>query len=191
MSHWDEVRSYVGFEESLRMGVRGEKLFCQRRRPVPEFVNNTEQFREVLCRMMEQRAFRERAGTIDRSLPREERLRLCVAKIRAQRPSQIEELRRLCVQFQRMRVRDLKSPRYGRGKKLRILRLEIEGRDTYLRTIQRGDGGAGTMAAVLYLYYRTGWNSPAIAKELGIKPPHVRQIIWRANQIAASLTPAE
>ncbi len=38
--------------------------------------------------------------------------------------------------------------------------------------------------SILYLYFRMGFNSPAVSESLGIRPPHVRQIIFRASQRA-------
>jgi hypothetical protein len=40
------------------------------------------------------------------------------------------------------------------------------------------------MSAVVYCYYRLGWDSTTIAEEFGIKPPHVRIVLYRLNQLA-------
>jgi DNA-directed RNA polymerase specialized sigma24 family protein len=37
-------------------------------------------------------------------------------------------------------------------------------------------------AAIIYLYYRLSWNSVSIAEELGLKSPHIRQILYRLNK---------
>jgi hypothetical protein len=41
---------------------------------------------------------------------------------------------------------------------------------------------AQIVCSVLVLYFRLGWNSPDIATHLGLKAPHVRQIIHRVKQ---------
>jgi DNA-directed RNA polymerase specialized sigma subunit len=41
---------------------------------------------------------------------------------------------------------------------------------------------AEIVCSVLVLYFRLGWNSPDIATHLGLKSPHVRQIIHRVKQ---------
>ena len=40
------------------------------------------------------------------------------------------------------------------------------------------------MAGMVYLYYRAGMDSVGVASELGIKPQHVRQTIWRLHRTA-------
>lgn len=68
-----------------------------------------------------------------------------------------------------------------KGRKQEDYEVEIEGLDTFLRYTER-DGGAGVIAAVVYLYYRAGMDSVGVGEELGLKPPHVRQILWRLNE---------
>lgn len=62
----------------------------------------------------------------------------------------------------------------------RILETEIEGIDTYLRITKTG--GADVIAAIVYLYYRTELDSVGVGVELGLKPPHVRQTLWRLHE---------
>lgn len=63
---------------------------------------------------------------------------------------------------------------------VRMLEIQILNLDTDLVLTAR-DGGAAAVAAVVYLYYRNGWDSVAVAEELGFKPPHIRQLLWRMN----------
>lgn len=62
----------------------------------------------------------------------------------------------------------------------KILAVEIEGIDTYLRITK--NGGADIIAAIVYLYYRTELDSVGVGNELGLKPPHVRQTLWRLHE---------
>jgi hypothetical protein len=64
--------------------------------------------------------------------------------------------------------------------KLKSLAIEIEGLDTYLRITKTG--GADFIAAVVYLYYRTGMDSVGVGAELGLKPPHVLQTLWKLHE---------
>jgi hypothetical protein len=72
-------------------------------------------------------------------------------------------------------------------KRRRELEIEIEGIDTYLRYTTTG--GADVIAAVVYLYFRAAIDSVGVGTELGLKPPHVRQTIWRLYQTARKLWP--
>jgi hypothetical protein len=39
----------------------------------------------------------------------------------------------------------------------------------------------------VYLYYRVGLDSPGVAAELNLKPPHVRMVLCRMRRIAEQL----
>ena len=62
----------------------------------------------------------------------------------------------------------------------RILAVEIEGIDTYLRITEKG--GADVVASIVYLYYRCEMDSVGVGSTLGLKPPHVRQTLWRLHE---------
>ena len=63
----------------------------------------------------------------------------------------------------------------------------IEGIDTYLRYTV--NGGADMVASAVYLYYRVGMDSVGVANELGLKPPHIRQTLYRLHQTAKKIFP--
>lgn len=71
--------------------------------------------------------------------------------------------------------------RQATSERLAELEVEIEGLDTYLRYTR--NGGAGVLAQVVYLYYRVGLDSVGVAEETGLKPPHVRQLLYRLNEM--------
>ncbi len=73
--------------------------------------------------------------------------------------------------------------------KLKLRRLEtvIEGIDTYLRYSEHG--GADVVVSCVYLYYRVGMDSVGVASELGLKSPHVRQMLFRLHQTAKKVFP--
>jgi hypothetical protein len=71
-------------------------------------------------------------------------------------------------------------------KQIRLLEQQIENVDTRLRFEQK-DGGALLALGVAYFYFRLGQDSVAVGKQLGTKPPHIRQIVWRLRQTWAKL----
>lgn len=137
-----------------------------------------------------------------------ERLERAKAKIATKRPAAIVVLNRLCGEYVEIKTKGLKpgmtdaewnesknqpfmnfaegEARYqDEQKRLRQLEIEIEGIDTYLRISE--NGGADIIAAIVYLYYRTGLDSVGVGSELGLKPPHIRQTLWRLHQTAKKL----
>jgi hypothetical protein len=153
------------------MHVNSRALFAGRKLETPTWALNDAQLREVIVRALETRAHLAiRDGDLATRLKRAQ------VEIRAQRQYQIAD-------FWRIQKRCL---RRKRPQCIARWRREIENLDTYLRTTAN-DGGAALLAACVYFYYRVGLDSVAVGREVGIKPPHVRQIIWRLNRIAEQL----
>jgi len=57
--------------------------------------------------------------------------------------------------------------------------------DTKTVVLQRGI--IAIAASVVYSYYRLGESSTQIAEKLGLRPPHVRVMLWRMRKIAAEI----
>lgn len=68
---------------------------------------------------------------------------------------------------------------YLTRKKLRDLEIQIQNIDTDLVLTDRGH--AEMIVAIVYLYYRLGWDSVTVAEQLQLKPPHVRQVLARLH----------
>lgn len=68
---------------------------------------------------------------------------------------------------------------YLTKKKLKNLEVQIQNLDTDL--VLTSKGHAEMIAAIVYLYYRLGWDSVTVAEELGLKSPHVRQVLARLH----------
>lgn len=64
-------------------------------------------------------------------------------------------------------------------KSLHDLEIQIQNVDTDLVLTARGH--AEMIGAVVYLFYRLGWDSVGVAEQLGLKPPHVRQVLARLH----------
>lgn len=192
----------VAFEDYTRMSTQQRKASNERRLPTPQWAVNDTQLRTLLVLFMEERAgFRKiQPGTL---LERLERAKLAVIN---QRPRLIQVLDRLCEEYVMLKhagacpemsddelnlslSQPLVIPQFARKfielKRKRELEIEIEGIDTYLR--YTANGGADVVAAIVYLYYRAGMDSVGVGAELGLKPPHVRQTLWRLHETAKKL----
>jgi hypothetical protein len=197
----------ISWDDFSRMQTRLKKTTGERRLPTPLWAMNNAMLRRVLVRFMEERAFskKERA-TLKGGL--RERLAQAAARVASKRPSAIATLYKLCEEHVAIRQRGLNpkmtdkewneskpqpympfaegEARYvDEQKRIKQLESEIEGIDTYLRISE--NGGADVVAAAVYLYYRTGLDSVGVGSELGLKPPHVRQTLFRLHQTAKRL----
>ncbi|VVB51625.1 Uncharacterised protein [uncultured archaeon] len=80
---------------------------------------------------------------------------------------------------------------YLAQKKIHDLEIQIQNIDTDIVLTERGH--AEVIAAIVYLYYRLGWDSVAVAEQLALKSPHVRQVLARLhatwNQTLSHLWP--
>jgi hypothetical protein len=199
----------VSFDDYSRMQTSTRKIAGERRLPTPAWAMNNPMLRRVLVRFMEERAFsRKERLAVRKKAGLKERLDRACARIMSKRPNAMVVLDRLCEEYVEIKNKGLKpgitdkewneskqqpfmefaegEARYQDEKKrLKQLESEIEGVDTYLRISE--NGGADIVAAVIYLYYRTGYDSVGVGEELGIKPPHVRQTIYRLHQTAKRL----
>lgn len=184
------------------MSTQQRKQSGERRLPTPVWAISNTLLRRVLVSFMEERAgFRKKKqkGSL------KERLERAKSVIVSQRPRMISVMDKLCGEYVEIKQRGINpnitdkewnetrpqpfmefaegEARYEDEKlRLRHLEIEIEGIDTYLRYTE--NGGADVVAAIVYLYYRTGLDSVGVGTELGLKPPHVRQTLWKMHRTA-------
>lgn len=192
----DENVLGISFEDYGKMGAQQRKQSGERRLETPKWALNNKLLQKLLVAFME-----ERTGIKGAKGALYARLKSARQAVVAQHPRLLETAKRLCaeyVQIKSMGVHpemsdddvnallpqpELYAP-YARkrltNQRQRELEIEIEGIDTYLRYTQ--GGGADVLAAIVYLYYRTGLDSVGVGMELNLKPPHVRQLLWRLNQ---------
>jgi hypothetical protein len=190
----------ISFEDYVAMSTRQHKPSNERRLPTPIWATNDELLRNLLVVFMEERCgIKNPQGTLL------ERLKVAQQAVINQHSRMRETLHRLCIEYVQLKQRGVLktekevdaeiTKRYGQpplpfgveynkklveSDRLRELEVEIEGLDTYLRYTRTG--GADVLAAIVYLYYRAGLDSVGVAIELGLKPPHVRQLLWRLWQ---------
>jgi hypothetical protein len=145
------------------------KQSAERKLPTPTWAVNDAALREVLAVYMEKRAgIRPGTGTLSERLARAKE---AVISQRAQMNQKLDRLSRRYVAAKRR-------------KRKRALQIEVEGVDTAIRI---SENGAAVVAAIIYLYFRVGLESPGVAEVLRLKPPHVRIVLWRMRRIAKDL----
>jgi len=138
--------------------------------PTPTWAVNDSALRKLIVAYMEKRAgISPGKGTLPERL---ERARQAALRQHPEMNATLDRLSRKYVTAKR-------------PKRKRALQIEIEGLDTTLRI---SENGAAVIAAVVYLYYRVGLDSPGIAEVLRLKPPHVRIVLYRMRRIAEQLS---
>ena len=167
------------------MSSMQRKTTGERRLKTPTWAVNDKELQHLLVVFME-----ERAGFIKKNKPLVEnkedltpeglkaRLKKATEKVQSRRAGQLVVMKRLNEEYV--------SRRFLQGSdasdRLRELEIEIQGLNTSLRISENGT--ADVVAAIVYMYYRTGMDSVGVGSELGIKPPHVRQTLWRLHRTA-------
>ena len=165
----------IAFEDYQRMGTHTHKLNSGRRGSAPDWAFNSAQLREIIVRCMEKRVEFRKV-----SLPFTDAERLTVAqKVLAgkNRPRLVATINKLCAEFM-----DAKK----RGDTIRagLLAQKVEETDTQLVMI---DHAPRLLAGCVYYYYRLGLDSVAVGQQLGLKPPHVRGLLWKLGKVAGEL----
>lgn len=205
------VSTGISYDDYKGMSLGKRKHTTERRLPTPIWAVNDPMFRRLIVRFMEERAGlrKKQKGGL------RERLNRAQETIVSQRPRLVALLVSLCKDFVKVKdygaypdktqteIAELAAQINGtrtpsafhdhnleicNSKRIRDLEIEIEGIDTYLRIHE--NGGAGFIVSIVYLYYRVGMDSVGVGMELGLKPPHVRQTLWRLHQTAEKLFPA-
>jgi hypothetical protein len=190
----------VSYDDYTRFQTQTRKPSGERRLATPKWAVNDPLLQELLVVFMEERAaIRRGTGTLF------ERLEHARQAVIATHPRLSDTLTKLCNEYVELKkfgacpeMADEDVLAYAekilgarplwvevarellQGRRKRELEIEIEGIDTYLRYTQ--NGGADVLAGIVYLYYRAGLDSVGVGAELGLKPPHVRQLLWRLAQ---------
>jgi hypothetical protein len=173
----------IAFEDFARMRTAQRAVAPNRQLETPTWAVNNTQLRELLVAFMEERAFPHKAGLQTGSLA--ERLANAQKKIiENSKKTLIPTIDRLCARLVSLK----RSTPLTQDAQKQITQLEnqIENIDTRLR-FEAKDGGASLALGVAYFYFRLGNDSVAVGKQLGAKPPHIRQVVWRLRQTWAKL----
>jgi len=177
----------ISFDDFSRMSTMQRKTTGERRLPTPSWAVNDKELQHLLVIFIEERTgFRKHKDPLvekKKDLTTETlkaRLEKAKEKVMARRDGQRAVMHRLNEQYVHLQQQGFLSD--VEQMRCRQLENEIQGHDTYLRYTE--NGGADVVAAIVYLYYRAGMDSVGVAAELGIKPPHVRQTLWRLHRVA-------
>ena len=158
----------IAFDDYRSMSTRTHKPSGERRLPTPEWALNDARLREVIVTYLETRA---QIGTGTGTL--RARLGRAMLALRCKKPYFECDLKNLNGYYRHRKRQRVK----------RSLQIEIEGLDTQIRIAEN----PALVCAIPYLYYRAQLDSVGVAEELGIKPPHVRMVLYRMNHIAKQL----
>lgn len=168
------ISTGIAFEDFTRFSTHSHKQSSERRLPTPDWAINTEQLRELLVVHLEQRAYlpHPQPGT------QEERLARAVEKLKSDAPKKLAAMKKLCQEYVSLKGSSPNDPR------LHVLEGEIENLDTQLRHINRP---AELLIGIVYHYFRACLDSVGTGQALGIKPPSVRQTLWRLHRTWARM----
>jgi hypothetical protein len=163
----------LSFQDYSAMQTQQHKQSGERRLPTPAWALSDKLLAEIIVLFMEKRLYiRDPQGSL---IERRERARAVA----------IAQIPRLNATIDKLNFEYVTAQRSGAPQhRLKELEVEIESLDTQIRTTSN-DGGIGTLAAIAYLYYRRRLDSVGVGEALRIKPPHVRQILYRFNQLWA------
>lgn len=169
----DEGVHGLSYDDIGSFHIEKKTTFGTRNLETPEWALNDASIRDVIVRFMELRAFpgpcRRYSGTP------QERLARALNKRLSGKP-RLEEMVTKASKAYVAAKKAGESPA-----RLKRLSVEIENVDTQLRFIESEHKLA---LGCIYRYYRCSEDSVNVAIALGIKPPHVRQMLWRLNKAA-------
>jgi hypothetical protein len=170
----------ISFDDYRKMHLTGRALRPQRRLETPAWAWNDGMVRSLLVHYMERRVGwkKTKVGT------EYERLVRAQQALSARRPKLTKTIDHLCREYVTVKAGAFKgnhgSPIHQLAlTRLRMLEMKIENLDTQLATDARC---AAVVVGIVYQYYRRGLDSASAGAELGLKPPHVRMILWRLNR---------
>jgi hypothetical protein len=167
------LTSGITYSDYERMRSFTHKASGIRRYETPLYALNDRILRELLLAFMETRLqIRDPTGT---TTERRERIRQAALDRLPHLIATVDKLNREYVEAQ---------SKHAPPERLKNLEMEIEMLDTQIRTTQ--EGGMGLVASIAYLYHRLKFDSVGVGLELGIKPPHVRSILWKLNEVFKS-----
>jgi hypothetical protein len=138
-----------------------------RRRPIPDWAYNDLKFRDVVVRYLECRYFqRDCSGDL------KTRLHRCTVAAASQASALKKRLENSIAKYI-----DLCTLGKSSAKSRKELRRCIQAADSELAFHLRAPE---LTAAILYMWFRQGLDSPSIAETIGLSPVAVRQVVHRA-----------
>ena len=166
---WDDYRFMSTTTHKLDKGRRLER---------PIWATNDAALRRLLIFYVQSRAYMNNKPDV--SGTEKERLDRALAVLAARRPKQEASLKYLCQEHRLLAASDDANDKARKRK----LAIQIANLDTCLRF---DSNIAAIVIGAVHGYYRRGLDSVAVAEELNLKSPHVRQLFWRLHKAWARL----
>lgn len=161
----------ISFSDYGGMHTENHKLGTFRKLERPKWAVDDALLQKLLVCYIEERAMVASTGTPVERLAKAQKV------ITAKQRAKIGVLDRLCKEY--VALKQQATLCGEEAKRLTFLSAQIETYDTCLRI---DVNVAPTILGCVYHYYRCGLSSVATATALGIKPPHVRQILWKLSR---------
>jgi len=160
----------ISYQDFGSMRIKRQKPQQERRLPTPEWAMNDVMLRERVLTYLEARLYLNRGKFVGNH---DERLKRINEECKRRIPILRQGLQR------RLEGYNLEAKAGASEDRLRKLQIEIANRDTDILLHERGL--PAVVVAVVYSYYRRGWNSAEIANNFGIKAPMIRIWLYRLN----------
>lgn len=161
----------LSFQDFDGMHIQKRRKQRVRRLPTPEWAKNDISMREVVLRALEARLYlRDSSGTDLERMARVDQ------EARNRLPAKRAKLEGMLRRYNEAGTAGVSPER------LRKIASEVQNIDSEIIMIERGL--TAIMLAVVYYYYRLGWNSVSVAEELGVKSPMIRIWLYRLNRLA-------
>jgi len=175
-----ESTSGLSFDDYRSCQTTSKKLFASRRFITPEWAISNTKLQKVICKYLVHRALghsKHSRASMPKGKPLEQ-LRYAEQLLLQKVPAQERVITTLCEEYVSMKQAGVKHPY------VRTIESLISNYDTSI-IINRSAGKI--VAAIVYGFYREGLSSVGIAEATGLRPPCVRQLLFRVWQVAKKL----
>lgn len=167
----------LAFEDYTRMSTVRRKLNTNRRYSAPPWAFNDDKVAKIIVSFIESRAAMGKLRKWKRDGSNTERLARAQEELNRRQPDLVSTLDKLTARYMAaMQVMD--------DEDLAPIGRKVEEVDTQLFTL---DKVPQLLAGVVYFYWRMGLDSVETGRQIGLKPPHVRQMLHKLWHIAAAL----
>jgi hypothetical protein len=159
----------------IRRGQHGRRI------ETPAWAMNFSLLRVMITRFMERRANipdDEQIGSLKQRLERAEK------KLAARIPAIQARLNHFIHEYKHVQEQHISNKE--KAERLEELAVEIKGKDTQIRLLQKPGGVAAAVAQSVHLYYGLGWDSVAVVNEIlpGLSPTWLHQTMYGLNHCA-------
>lgn len=160
----------ISFSDYERMHLLRRVRTQSRRIETPSWVFNDSELRRVILAYCERRfSIRRKPGASD------------LQRLAAIRKRAGDEAKTLASRMERFLHEYRETRKRGDARRLEILQVEIQNLDSSIMVLRRLPEVA---TGVIHFYYRLGYDSVLTGEELHMRPPAVRQMLWKIVRAA-------